>query len=317
MSAHLYVISPSGAVRDKAAFKRGVCALENLGLTVEVDPSALASYQRFAGDDADRLAALNRSTESQADWVLISRGGYGLSRLLHKIPFKQMAKAVERGTQFIGFSDFTCLQMGLLAQTGAGSWAGASVVEGFGALEGPNDTMMSCFLDLLHDRFEGCGWMQPNESLPSGMHFEKFHAKRLGVDAKFHLKDGLIWGGNLSMVSSLVGTPFFPSFDDGFLFLEDVGESPYRVERMLMQLLHAGVLARQQAIVLGQFTEFKLSPHDRGFRLLTVINWLRSQLKVPVICGLPFGHLPKKVFLPLGRRADLVVQGREVLLLWG
>jgi len=86
---------------------------------------------------------------------------------------------------------------------------------------------------------------------------------------------------------------------------------------LLTQLLHAGVLAKQRAIVMGQFSDYRLTPHDRGYNLKTVTNWLRSQLKVPVISGLPFGHVPRKVLLPVGRLADMVVQGREVLLLWG
>jgi len=317
MNSHLYVISPSGAVRDKASFKRGVRYLEGLGLQVEVDSGALSSHLRFAGDDASRLAALDRSIASGADWVMLSRGGYGLTRLLSQIPFKRMAKAVALGTEFMGFSDFTSVQMALLAQTGACTWAGPSVVEGFGSVDGPDDVLESCFIDVLNHRFEGTGWRHPIEKLPSGMRNEQFHSKRLGADAAFHLKDGLVWGGNLSVLCSLVGTPYFPQVDGGFLFLEDVGEHPYRVERLLTQLLHAGVLAKQQAVVMGQFSDYRLTPHDRGYNLKTVTNWLRSQLKVPVISGLPFGHMPRKVLLPVGRLADLVVQGREVLLLWG
>jgi muramoyltetrapeptide carboxypeptidase len=101
------------------------------------------------------------------------------------------------------------------------------------------------------------------------------------------------------------------------LFLEDVGEHPYRIERMLAQLLHAGVLARQKAVVLGQFTEYQLSPHDKGYAMTKVVEWLRSQLKVPVLTGLPFGHVPTKVLLPVGAKVDLLVEGRDALLLWG
>jgi muramoyltetrapeptide carboxypeptidase len=96
-----------------------------------------------------------------------------------------------------------------------------------------------------------------------------------------------------------------------------VAEHPYRIERMLTQLLHAGVLAQQKAIVLGQFTEYKLVPHDKGFKLQSVVNWLRSQLKVPVLTNLPFGHVPTKVLLPVGAKTDLLVQGRDALLVWG
>jgi muramoyltetrapeptide carboxypeptidase len=85
---------------------------------------------------------------------------------------------------------------------------------------------------------------------------------------------------------------------------------------MLTQLLHAGVLVKQQAIVLGQFTEFKLTAHDKGFKIDSVVSWLRTQVKVPVLTGLPFGHVPTKLCLPLGQKISLLREGREAFLLW-
>ena len=133
----------------------------------------------------------------------------------------------------------------------------------------------------------------------------------------FEVHNAKLWGGNLSVLVSLLGTPFWPKVKGGVLFLEDVGEHPYKIERMLTQLLHAGVLAQQKAVVLGQFTSFKLVPHDKGFKLATVVSSLRSQLSIPVLTGLPFGHVPTKVLLPVGAKVDLAVQGRDALLVWG
>ena len=115
MKKHIYIYSPSSAVRDKAAFKRGLKHLTASGYEIEVDEAALASHQRFAGDDETRLAAIHRASASGADVALISRGGYGLTRILSAINYKAVAKAVARGTQFVGFSDFTAFQMALLA----------------------------------------------------------------------------------------------------------------------------------------------------------------------------------------------------------
>ena len=86
---------------------------------------------------------------------------------------------------------------------------------------------------------------------------------------------------------------------------------------MLTQLLHAGVLAQQKALVLGQFTNYKLVPHDKGFKLDTVAQWLRTQISIPVVSGLPLGHVPTKVLLPVGAKVDLVLQGQEALMAWG
>ena len=100
------------------------------------------------------------------------------------------------------------------------------------------------------------------------------------------------------------------------MFLEDVAEHPYRIERMLSQLLWAGVLGRQKAIVLGQFTGYQLASNDKGFKLATVLQWLRSQTKVPVLSNLPMGHVATKVLLPVGRKVTLNVDGRDAFLLW-
>lgn len=332
MKKHIYVYSPSGAVRDKAAFRRGIRRLQALGHEVEVDEAALASYQRFAGDDTMRLAAIDRAAASGADVAMISRGGYGLTRILPGISYKRVAKAIEKGMKFVGLSDFTAFQLAMLAQSGAVTWAGPSLCEGFGVSDrsdvadghggargqvGPDEIMEACFDDLIQGQGEGAGWRQHKEREADVAVAGAFHERRLGATANFKVDDGVLWGGNLAVLCSLLGTPYFPAVKDGILFLEDVAEHPYRIERMLTQLLHAGVLARQKAILLGQFTGYKLVPHDKGFKLQSVINWLRGQVKVPIMTHLPFGHVPTKVLLPVGRTCDLVVQGRDVLLLWG
>src|SRR5690606_3001947 len=94
----------------------------------------------------------------------------------------------------------------------------------------------------------------------------------------------------------------------GILFLEDVGEHPYRIERMLTQLLHAGVLARQNAIVLGRFTEYRTASHDNGYDLGSVVKWLRSACKVPVVTGLPYGHVRVKATLPVGAPVGIAME---------
>jgi muramoyltetrapeptide carboxypeptidase len=96
-----------------------------------------------------------------------------------------------------------------------------------------------------------------------------------------------------------------------------VNEHPYRIERQLTQLLHAGILGEQKAVLLGAFNRYKPSPHDRGFKLQTVVDWLRSKTKTPVLTGLPFGHVPTKVLLPVGQKVELLVQGRDALVFWG
>jgi muramoyltetrapeptide carboxypeptidase len=288
-------------VRSKAVIRRGAARLQALGYEVELDEAVFATCMRFAGDDETRLAAIHRAAASGADVALITRGGYGLTRLLPGIRYKAVAKAIEKGTRFVGVSDFTAFQNAVLSETGAITWAGPALGEDFGVEGEPDDVMEACFQDLVNGQGEGAGWQLP-----------RTEAVARPIEVK-----GKLWGGNLAVLATLVGTRWMPKVRGGILFLEDVHEHPYRVERMLTQLLYAGVLARQKAILLGHFTNYKPVPHDRGYRLQTVIDWLRSQVKAPVFTNLPFGHVPTKVALPLGAKVHLAVEGRDAFVLWG
>ncbi|MBL0946216.1 MAG: LD-carboxypeptidase [Hydrogenophaga sp.] len=305
--SHIYIYSPSSAVRDKAAFRRGVKRLQALGHEVEIDEAALASHTRFAGDDATRVAAIGRAAASGADVALIARGGYGLTRILPALPYKAIARAIEKGTRFVGLSDFTALQLAVLAKTGATTWAGPALGEDFGPEGEPDEIMQACFDDLLAGAGEGSGWTLPAAD-----------AKAHAAKPERHVRQTTLWGGNLNVLCALVGTPYLPAVKGGVLFLEDVNEHPYRIERQLTQLLRSGIVDAQKAVLLGGFNRFKLVPgHDRGYSLKTVVDWFRSQTKTPVYTGLPFGHVPTKVLLPVGRTVDFAVEGRNALIYWG
>lgn len=309
--SHIYIYSPSSAQRDKPAFRRGVARLRALGHAVEIDVDALATHMRFAGDDATRLAAIHRAAASGADVAMISRGGYGLTRLLGRLRYKALARAIESGTRFVGFSDFTALQCALYARTGSMSWIGPCVNDDFGRPEAVDDIMQDCFDDMLLGRGEGAGWRLPAPGRAAGSSPEA-----PGVLPR-PVRNAVLWGGNLAVLTSLVGTPYLPAVKGGVLVLEDIAEHPYRVERMLTQLLHAGVLAAQKAIVLGQFTHYQLAPNDKGYGLQTAVEWLRGQTRTPVLMNLPMGHVATKVLLPFGARVQLVVEGRDALMYWG
>jgi muramoyltetrapeptide carboxypeptidase len=206
----------------------------------------------------------------------------------------------------------------VLAKTGGITWAGPALCEGFGVQE-PDDIMEACFDDLLLAQGEGSGWRQLTERRQGVAGIEASAASVLtdNIKTAFSIKDSVLWGGNLTVLTSLLGTPYFPDIKGGTLFLEDVGEHPYRIERMLTQLLHAGVLARQKAILFGQFTDYTLVSHDRGFKFQTVIDTLRQKLHTRILTNLPYGHVQTKVLLPVGAKIDLAVDGRDVLLAWG
>ncbi|MBC7648720.1 MAG: LD-carboxypeptidase [Vitreoscilla sp.] len=321
MKKHIYIYSPSSAVRDKASFKRGIKRLKALGHEVELDEAALAKFQRFAGDDETRLAAIHRAAASGADVALITRGGYGLTRILPAINYKAVARSIDKGTKFVGLSDFTALQMALLAKAGAITWAGPALGEDFGTAHTSDDIMEACFDDLISGQGEGTGWQLPKPPQLNTINSVAARAVKKGAARQFSIKNAPLWGGNLAVLVSLIGTPYFPKPDTikgGILFIEDVGEHPYRVERILTHMLHAGVLASQKAIVFGQFSNYKLVPgYDSGFNLTSVAARLQSQVKAQVLMGLPFGHVATKVLLPVGATVTLAVEGRDALVFWG
>jgi len=293
--------SPSGVVPRGADLKLAAKRLGAVGFAVSIDESALARSQRFAGTDEVRLAALHRVARAAPSVAMASRGGYGLTRLLDGIDWKLLARSVGQGTRWVGYSDNTALQLALLAHTGASSWSGPMALDDFSRSEangGVDEVTRDCFCEAMSGELEAVGFR-------TEAGFDGVHAR------------GVLWGGNLAMLSTLLGTRHWPEVKGGVLFLEDVNEHPYRVERSLLQLHQAGVLARQKAIVLGAFSGWKPTPLDRGYNMKTVVAHMRTLLpKTPVLTGLPFGHVPTKVTLPMGQRVELLVNGRDVLIGW-
>jgi len=297
----LVLFSPAGVLRSIAPLRRAAARLGRLGFAVAIDAAAAEKMQRFAGDDEARLAALHRVAAARPSVALATRGGYGLTRLLDRIEWKRVARSVAAGTRWVGMSDMTSLQLGLLAHAGGAiSWAGPLACEDFGRSDkegGVDDVTAACFVEAMSGELEAIGFR-------TGAGFDGLAVR------------GTLWGGNLCVVNSLLATPHFPRIKGGILFLEDVNEHPYRVERNLLQLQQAGVLDAQKAIVLGAFSGWKKSPNDRGYSLRTAIARVRAATKTPILTGLPFGHVPTKVSLPVGARVQLLVDGRNAFIGW-
>lgn len=305
------VFSPAGVVAEPAAARRAVKRLGALGFDARLDASALARQQRFAGDDATRLEALYRVADGAPKVALATRGGYGLIRLLDQIDWSRVARSVEQGTAWVGYSDLTFLQLAAIAHgaagpatvkegVSAGFWAGPMACDDFGrddSPEGGDDVTQDCFVEAVSGELEAVGF--------------RTEAGFDGLELS-----GRLWGGNLAVLQCMLGTRHFPKVRNGILFLEDVNEHPYRIERVLTQLQQAGVLDQQRAVVLGAFTGYRKSPLDRGYSLKSAIAQVRSLTRTPVLTGLPYGHVPTKVCLPQGRKVNLVVQGRDAFLMW-
>ncbi|MDP3669958.1 MAG: LD-carboxypeptidase [Telluria sp.] len=296
----LNLFTPAGVLITAAPLRLAAKRLKALGFEVQIDASALAKQQRFAGDDETRLAALHRVADQAPGIALATRGGYGMTRLLDHIDWKRIARSVEHGTRWVGHSDLTALQLGLLAHAEGITWAGPLACDDFGrSVEagGVDEITRDCFLEAMSGELEAVGFR-------TEAGFDELQVR------------GTLWGGNLCVVNSMLGTKHFPRIKGGVLFLEDVNEQPYRIERNLLQLHQAGVLDAQKAVVLGAFSAFRKSPMDRGYTLKTVVQHLRTLTKTPILTGLPFGHVQPKVTLPVGARVTLIVQGRDVLIGW-
>ena len=299
----LCLYTPAGVVPTAPPLRLAVKRLRALGFDARLDADALLRHQRFGGDDAARLAAIHRVAGAAPSIAMATRGGYGLTRLLDAIDWKLLARSVAKGTRWVGHSDLTVLQTGLLAHTGAASWAGPMALDDFSRADdagGVDEVTRDCFVEAMGGELEAVGF--------------RTEAGFDGLDVR-----GMLWGGNLAMLCSLLGTRHWPDaklIKGGILFLEDVNEHPYRIERCLLQLQQAGVLARQKAVLLGAFTAFRSSPLDRGYSLKSAVARLRETIKTPLLTGLPFGHVHPKVTLPVGARVQLLVDGRDVLVGW-
>jgi muramoyltetrapeptide carboxypeptidase len=286
------LIAPGSYAPEPEAIPRGIARLDARGILVHNYYRHEERHQRFGATDGERLAQLEAAAaDPDVQVVMAIRGAYGMTRLLPHIDFERMAAS---GKIFCGYSDVTAFHMGLYAKTGAPSYAGPMFTSDIGRAE-PDDFTLDDFLRCLAGpthTISGHGASNP----------------RLDVA-------GTVWGGNLAMIISVLGTPYFPRIDGGILYLEDIAEHPFRVERMLLQLMHAGVLERQRAVVLGDFSGYRLGPNDNGYNFDEMLAYLRATLPVPVLTGLEFGHIARHVTIPFGAQGQLQCDGERWTLL--
>jgi len=278
---HVAIVAPGGYAPDAAGLARALARLRAFGCRVTnlYDPDAI--HQRFGGTDAARAAQIHAAiADPSVDLIIALRGGYGLTRLL---PMLDLPRIAASGKRIVGHSDVTALQLALLRE-GAPSFAGPMICDDF-TRDDLSEYTMSEFWRCLRG--------------PE-------HAVRVSAAGNPAADvEGVLWGGNLAMLVSLIGTPWIPRVRDGILFIEDVNEHPYRVERMLLQLFHAGVLEGQRAVMLGKLSGYRLTPYDNGYDLAAMVAYLRERLSVPLLTGLPFGHIRDKTTLPVGGHARL------------
>lgn len=278
-SATIGVCALSGRV-DTAQLLRGTERLRERGHRVVIAPQATEAWRYFAGTDEARLAGFEALlADDSIDMIMSARGGYGLSRVLGGIDWTRVAAS---GKIFVGFSDFTAFNCAAYARSGFVTFQGPMVASDFGGDE------PSAFAE------EHFWAVVSNES----HRIDDIPAEHPYSPGRI---EGTLWGGNLALLVHLLGTPYFPAIDGGILFVEEIKEDPYAIERMFLQLLHTGVLAGQRAVILADFTDCVPNNPDRyPYSMDEVIESLREWLPCPVLTGLPFGHVARKLTLPFG-----------------
>ncbi|MDR5742736.1 muramoyltetrapeptide carboxypeptidase [Caballeronia sp. LZ029] len=290
------LVAPSGYPHDPASVERALGRLRREGHRLENVDATRRRFQRFGGTDAERAADLNRLADASRplpDIVLAVRGGYGASRILHGLDYLGLRRLADQPVAIVGHSDFTAIQCALFAHAGVKSFGGPMFAGDFGAEQTSSFTMQHFWNAISHSSFT------VTSKAP----------QRQTVDAT-----GMLWGGNLAILASLVGTPYMPPIEGGILYIEDVNEHPFRIERMIYQLHQSGMLGRQQAIVMGVFSGGRLSDYDNGYSLDAMIEQVRSVIGIPVVTGLQFGHVENLLTLPFGATAHLVATERGFTL---
>jgi len=296
-SYDIRLIAPAGYPHNPDAMRIGIERLEAAGHRVHGKDVLKRKELRFAGSDAQRAADINALADPAQplpDIALAIRGGYGAHPVLPLLDYDGLrARLGGAPLPLVGHSDFTALQCALLARSGLPTLGGPMLGPDFGAPELDSLTWGHFWETLARGEGEAA-WDTPD-------------ATDLAVE-------GTIWGGNLAMLTGLVGSVYFPRIEGGILFIEDIAEPPFRVERMLYHLLHAGVLGQQKALLIGDFTSCRVAEYDNGYDLSVAFERIGAAAGIPLVHGLPFGHGPAKFTLPFGVHGRLNVAGGRARL---
>ncbi len=288
------LIAPASLPLDPDRLPRGVAHLGLRGFHIKRFRSEIAPHGYLAGSDPDRLAELNRALQDpDISMLFCVRGGYGSLRLLGGIDYDA---ARECPKVLIGYSDVTALQLALWARSGIRSVSGSMVAVDWAD---PNEATERLFWRVLSGpvplRVEG----------PAGSGLSPL---RPGT------AEGILLGGNLTMVTRLLGTPYLPDMEGAILFLEDVGEAPYRIDGLLAHLKLSGVLDKISGLVFGQFTGWEPTDARPTLTYADVLGHYASTLSIPVATGLLYGHLRVHHAIPIGVRGRLDVTGSTASL---
>src|ERR1035437_2603898 len=282
------IISPSSPVSDKAKLDAGVSYFEKMGYRVKVGLNAMKEWGYLAGTDEERAEDVhNMFLDHEVKLIICLRGGYGASRLLDKIDYSIIKNNPKI---FCGYSDITVLQNAFVHKTGLVTFAGPMAGVDF-------------YKDISEFTAENF-WKSVTSSEPIKVNYpgkERLSSYRRGI------AEGRLIGGNLSLFSSLIGTEYLPVAEDTILLLEEVGEAPYRIDRMLNQLRLSGYLGKINGMILASFTDcIETDPQRKSLTLKEVLgDYFINNLNVPVVYNLNHGHVNNNLTIPIGVRVRI------------
>ena len=296
------LIAPASPLLNRDDLTRGEELCRALGYEPVLSPNASRAHGYLAGTDEERLADLNTALRDHSlDAVWCLRGGYGMTRILSQVDFKALARAPKA---IIGYSDITALLLAVQREIGLVTFHGPVAY-----------SSLSPFSRWHFDRvltIPAAAGRLGRVAPPSDVLVPR--DPRI-VTLKSGVAEGRLLGGNLSLLQCLIGTRHAPDFDGAILFIEDVGEATYRVDRMLCHLRTAGMLDKFAGVVVGQFKEMEEGGEDGALGFDEVLATYFLPLGIPVAFGFPFGHVSEKWTLPVGVRARLDATAGEVEIL--
>jgi muramoyltetrapeptide carboxypeptidase len=296
------LIEPAGFTHDAFDLADIKATIAAMGLVPKVAPHVAARYGYLAGTDAERGADLNAMfAEDSVRAIFAIRGGWGCARIL---PLLDYALIRAHPKLLVGFSDITALHMALAAKAGFTTIHGPVAASSWGKLSWDSFRALA---------FEGTTPLYRAPETP-----EDRLAPRAGRTRTFRpgRATGRLLGGNLTVLSALVGTPYLPDFTGAILFIEDTNEAEYRIDRMLTQLALAGILGKVAGVVFGQCTDcVSDGPSYGGFTLSEVLQQHLGTLRVPAFQGALFGHVPNQFSLPEGCRAEIDADAGTIRIL--
>ena len=285
------IVAPASVTYESLQLQLALEALEAMGLNAKVGDHVMDRFGYLAGQDSDRAADINGAfLDPDVDAIFALRGGWGASRLL---PFIDFDGIRENPKILLGYSDITSLLNAIYARAGVVAFHGPNLMSRWNQFT--YDSMREVLFDAKPARYTNP--TEPDDDLVARKH-------RIQTIVPGRAEGHLI-GGNLTLMSALVGTPYLPKFDNAILFLEDVGEAIYRVDRMLTQLKLSGHLQRVAGIVFGHFTGVKPNPGLGNFALMDVLKQHCLPLGVPCYFGAMIGHLEQQSTVPVGGLARM------------